>query len=160
MFGAGHAAAQTLEREAGFEDIARTPLEIFNIDGTDIPPVLARATLDPYAHETLAQCNDIVAEIAAIDHVLGADFDIAMEQRRRLSIGKAAKSVVGSFIPFRGIISQVTGANDRAARVQLAITAGMVRRGYLKGLGQSRDCEYPARPSETRLERVAETDAD
>ena len=59
-----------------------------------------------------------------------------------------SRSHVGprSILPFRGILREVTGAaeNDRALRA--AYTAGMVRRGFLKGLGLGRGCKYPARP--------------
>jgi len=147
-----------MEPEPGIEDIARTPLEILNIDAEEIPAVLVEAVKDPYAFEALEECNDIIGEIAMIDQVLGADFDIALANERDLSIGSAAKSVIGSFIPFRGIIREVSGANDRVAEVRLAITAGMVRRSYLKGLGQSRGCDYPARPSDVRTQREPEAE--
>jgi len=151
------ASAQLMEPEPGVEDIARTPLEILNIDAEEIPEVLNKAVEDPYAHETLEQCNDIVGEVAMIDQVLGADFDIAEPDERNLSIGSAAKSVIGSFIPFRGVIREISGANDRVAEVRLAILAGMVRRSYLKGLGQGRGCDYPARPSDARTQRSQES---
>lgn len=149
------ANAQLMEPDADVEDIARTPLEVLNIDGDDVPKVLVEAVDDPYRHETLVECNDIVAEIALLDRALGADFDIASAEERSLKLGNTAKSILGSFIPFRGIISEVSGANDREARQRLAIMAGMVRRSYLKGLGQSRGCPYPARPSDARLEQMA-----
>ena len=143
------AMAQMQEPEPDAEDVARTPLEDFNIDSDDIPEVLLTAAENPYADEGLTSCNAIVAEIAALDTVLGADFDIATdEDGGGLSEGRVAKSIVGSFIPFRGIVREVSGANKREREVNRAVTAGMVRRGYLKGLGQQRGCSYPARPRE------------
>ncbi|BDI61312.1 hypothetical protein [Qipengyuania nanhaisediminis] len=142
-----------MNQEPDIEDIARTPLDTLNIDPDEIPPALVAAAEDPYASETLRTCNDIVGGIAAIDRVLGADFDIAEDDEgRRISEGRIAQSIVGSFIPFRGIISELSGANARKAEVNAAITAGMVRRGFLKGLGQQRGCDYPARP---RADRAA-----
>ncbi len=145
------AFAQSQDSDLDMEDIARTPLQDFNIDAADIPEVLAAAVADPYASDGLETCNDIVVQIAAIDRELGADFDIAEdEEGRRINRNRIAKSLVGSFIPFRGIVREVTGANARRNEGRLAVTAGMVRRGYLKGLGQSRGCDYPARPREIR----------
>ena len=145
------ALAQSAQGDMDAEDIARTPLQDFNLDSDDIPEVLLAAVDDPYASDGFNTCNDIVAQIAALDHVLGADFDIAVdEEGRRINRQRIAKSVVGSFIPFRGIVREVSGANARRNEVRLAVTAGMVRRGYLKGLGQQRGCAYPARPRENR----------
>ncbi|MFU7528307.1 hypothetical protein [Qipengyuania sp. ASV99] len=127
-------------------DVARTPLEDFNIDSDDLPEVLVLAAQDPYADNGLDDCNAIVAQIALLDSALGADFDIAGDTERGISEGRIAQSVVGSFIPFRGIVREVTGANDRRRQFNLAVTAGMVRRGFLKGMGKQRGCEYPARP--------------
>lgn len=144
------AQAQLLEPEPGVMDIARTPLEDLNIDRDDTPEILLIALRDPYASVGLADCNDIRSEIALLDRALGADFDIARDESQGLTMGGAAKSILGSFIPFRGVIRQVSGANDRVRSQRLLILAGMSRRAFLKGLGQGRDCAYPARPKEDR----------
>lgn len=128
-------------------EVAKTPLRDLNIDARDIPDVLLAASRDPYAQAGLDSCDAIVIEIAALDTELGADFDIAdADGNDRLSEGRIGQSVVGSIVPFRGIVREVTGAasNDRALRA--AYTAGMVRRAFLKGLGLGRGCNYPARP--------------
>lgn len=153
LLAASPAHAQMSEEEPDVEDVARTPLEDFNIDSDDIPDVLIAAARDPYASDGLTSCNDIVGEVAALDQVLGADFDLAVdEEGRRISAGRVAQSVIGSFIPFRGIVREVSGANERRREVNTAITAGMVRRGFLKGLGQQRGCDYPASPRPAGLE--------
>jgi len=129
------------------EDIARTPLEMLNLDGDTIPPALFDAVRSPYSTEGLNTCNDIVAQVARIDDVLGADYDIALDEEGEwINEGKIAQKIVGSFIPFRSIVQEVSGANKRRAEVALAVTAGMARRGFLKGLGMARGCDYPARP--------------
>ena len=138
--------AQVLKDDPDAMDVARTPLEDFNIDRDDLPEVLLIAAQDPYADGGLNDCNDIVAQIASLARALGADFDIAEDEERGISEGRIAQSVIGSFIPFRGIVREVTGANARRNELNLAITAGMVRRGFLKGMGKQRGCEYPARP--------------
>lgn len=152
LLGAAPALAQVRDADPDAEDVARTPLEDFNIDSDDLPEVLIEAAQDPYASDDLPTCNAIVAQIARLDQVLGNDFDLARDEDGGISTGRVAQSVVGSFIPFRGLVREVSGANDRRRQFNLAVTAGMVRRGFLKGLGQQRGCNYPARPKEERGE--------
>jgi len=139
-------AAQVMpEPDAG--EVAKTPLRDLNIDGREIPEVLVAAERDPYATAGLDQCNAIVADIAALDGVLGADYDIAEDRGGdRISEGRIGQSVVGSILPFRGIVREVTGAAENDRRLRAAYTAGMVRRAFLKGWGLGRGCAYPARP--------------
>lgn len=131
-------------------EVAKTPLRDLNIDARDIPEVLQVAARDPYATKGLGKCNALVAEIAALDSVLGADYDIAeSDGRDRFSEGRLGQRLVGSVIPFRGIVREVTGAADNDRNLQAAYTAGMVRRAFLKGWGYGRGCAYPARPRPT-----------
>lgn len=139
---------QMRQEEPDAMDVARTPLEDFNIDSKDIPEVLVVAAQNPYDTIGVRSCDDLVARIAVLDNALGPDFDIPQEEADRISTGRVAKSVIGSFIPFRGIVREVTGANKKRNELRLAFTAGMVRRAYLKGLGEARGCSYPARPRE------------
>jgi hypothetical protein len=145
-FAAMPATAQVMP-EPDAAEVAKTPLRDFNIDARDIPEVLQAAARDPYARAGLGKCDTLVRQIADLDMVLGADYDISDDDgEKRLSQGRVGQSVVGSIIPFRGILREVTGAagNDRDLRA--AYTAGMVRRSFLKGWGMGRGCAYPARP--------------
>lgn len=147
IMAAPHAAAAQVMPEPDAKEVAKTPLRDLNIDARDIPEVLQAAVRDPYAMKGMGKCDAIVRDIAALDMVLGADYDIAEDDgAKRISEGRIGQSVVGSFIPFRGIVREATGAaeNDRALRA--AYTAGMVRRGFLKGAGLGKGCAYPARP--------------
>ncbi|KEO92507.1 hypothetical protein EH32_14705 [Erythrobacter litoralis] len=150
--------AQVAKPDADVEDIARTPLEDLNIDGDEIPPVLIEAAEDPYAREALTDCNAIVAEIARIDRVLGPDYDYLGRPEGGLKPGRVAKGLVGSLIPFRGIVREVTGAAGEERELIYAITAGMVRRGFLKGLGMGRGCDYPATPRTMTMEEELAAD--
>jgi len=133
--------------EPDVTEVAKTPLRDFNIDAKDIPEVLQSAVLDPYATQGMETCNAIVSAIASLDMVLGADYDIAENDgERRLSEGRIGQGVVGSIIPFRGIVREVTGAAGNYRALRAAYTAGMVRRAFLKGWGLGRGCAYPARP--------------
>ncbi|PKP94266.1 MAG: hypothetical protein CVT75_04650 [Alphaproteobacteria bacterium HGW-Alphaproteobacteria-14] len=128
-------------------EVAKTPLRDFNIDARDIPEVLRVAERDPYATAGLRRCDAMVNEIAALDQVLGADYDIALDDGKGgLNKGRIGQSVVGSIIPFRGVVREVTGAADAERALRAAYTAGMVRRAFLKGWGLGRGCDYPARP--------------
>lgn len=153
------AHAQMRQEEPDAMDVARTPLEDFNIDSKDVPEVLVIAAQDPYDIVGIAGCNDIVERIAELDNVLGADFDLPQEEGGGVSRGRVAKSVVGSFIPFRGIVREVSGANSRRNATRFAYTAGIARRAYLKGLGEGRGCSYPARPRRGMVEASANTPA-
>ncbi|MGG2005328.1 hypothetical protein [Novosphingobium resinovorum] len=55
--------------------------------------------------------------------------------------------MVASFIPFRGLIREVSGANAQDRKVNAAIQAGLTRRGFLKGVGSAKGCRYPASPA-------------
>lgn len=142
-------AAQVMP-EPDASEVAKTPLRDLNIDARDIPEVLQTAARDPYALTGLDSCNALVTDIAALDQVLGADYDIADDNGNdRLSQGRIGQSVVGSILPFRGIVREVTGAASNDRELRAAYTAGMVRRAFLKGVGLGRGCDYPARPKQT-----------
>lgn len=132
-------------------DVAMTPLTDLNLSKDAIPGILVLAALDPYADDGLKTCRQIGAAIADLDAVLGPDMDVYEDDRDRIAWGKIAANAVGSFIPFRGILREITGAADHRRDFESAIYAGAVRRGFLKGLGQQKGCDYPARPAFTRV---------
>ena len=139
-------AAQVMP-EPDAREVAKTPLRDLNIDARDIPEVLQVAARDPYATAGLTKCDALVRQIAELDMVLGADYDIAEDDgEKRLSQGRIGQSVVGSVIPFRGLVREATGAAEADRNLRAAYTAGMVRRAFLKGWGLGRGCAYPARP--------------
>lgn len=130
------------------EDVARTPINDLNVGRDDeIPPLLIAATQDPYAQAGLRKCRSISAAVEELDEILGPDIDLPQSNPSRLSSGRIAKTVVASFIPFRSLIREVSGANAQDKKVQIAIQAGLARRGFLKGLGAARGCKYPASPA-------------
>ena len=154
------AAHAQVKSEPDAMDVARTPLEDLNIDAADLPDILVKAALNPYAMAEMTTCNDLVREIALLDNTLGPDYDLPQEEGSRISAGRIGKSLVGSLIPFRSIVREITGANKRKDDYEDAVTAGLVRRGYLKGVGLGRGCSYPARPREEATVPVANRDID
>ncbi len=129
-------------------DVAKTPLEDLNLARDPIPPALQRALREPYRDPGLNHCADIRSEIGDLDAVLGEDMDTAPHTREhRTNVGKIAQGLVGSLIPFRGVIRSLSGANSHEREFKEAIAAGLMRRAYLKGMGQAMNCPYPARPA-------------
>lgn len=133
------------------QDVAMTPLRDLNLARDPIPPLLLTAQEAPYDTTGLKKCRDIGAAIAELDAILGPDLDVMAEEDDRISMGRIARSAVGSLMPFRSIVREITGAADHRRAFEQAIHAGAVRRGFLKGLGQQRGCAYPARPAFARI---------
>lgn len=130
-----------------------SPLRDLNAIRTQIPMVLRIAAQDPYARPTPNTCTGLRQAVAELNQALGADLDEPAspderdltERGQELAIdalGSAARGV----IPMRGWVRRLSGADQHDREVAAAITAGQVRRGYLKGLGEARGCRPPATP--------------
>jgi hypothetical protein len=128
-------------------DVAKTPVTDLNLDKEEIPELLIDAQREPYSLRGLNRCGPLIAEVERFDQMLGPDIDLPQAERDRISAGRLGQTIVGSFIPFRGLIREVSGAKDHERKVRAAIQAGLARRGFLKGVGQSKGCKYPARPA-------------
>lgn len=130
-------------------DVATAPLDTLNLRKDEVPPILIAAREDTYAVAGMRSCKAIAAEIGRLDAVLGPDIDVASDktkdEKRGNAVGSMAKSVINGFIPFGGVIKEVTGAASRERLWQVALYAGASRRAFLKGYGQARGCRYPAR---------------
>ena len=143
------------DQKVGVGDVAATPVTDLNLKKDEIPPLLIAAQERPYDLAGLKRCPQLAAAVRELDLVLGDDLDLPRDGERRMSAGRVAQSVVGAFIPFRGVIREVSGANSHQRKLQAAIEAGMARRAFLKGVGESRKCAYPARPAQARdIERL------
>lgn len=130
-------------------DVATAPLETLNLRKDEIPPILIAAREDTYTVAGMRSCKAIAAEVGRLDAVLGPDIDVATDktraEKRGNAVGAVAKSVINGFIPFGGVIKEVTGAASKERQWQVALYAGASRRAFLKGYGQARGCRYPAR---------------
>ncbi|WP_052207965.1 hypothetical protein [Croceibacterium mercuriale] len=135
------------EERVEMRDVALLPLADLNLSRDEIPPVLVMAKATPYASDGLTDCMAVRSAIGDLDAVLGEDFDMPNVEAGGLQVGKVARGLLGMLIPYRGVIREVSGANAHAKSFKEAIVAGMMRRAYLKGLGQAMDCPYPARPA-------------
>ena len=151
---AGHACAQEVvtDDSVAVRDVALMPLADLNLSKDEIPAVLVRAQAAPYANPGFDDCSEIRDEIGDLDAVLGEDFDMPdVEATGGVQFGKMARSVVGMLIPYRGVIREISGANRHEREFKESIVAGMMRRAYLKGLGEAMDCPYPARTATDRV---------
>jgi hypothetical protein len=133
------------EKDVTAQDVVETPATDLNLKKDEIPQLLLAAQERPYSLRGLGSCQQIGAAIVQLDGVLGEDIDLPQSENRRTSPGRVAQSVVGSLIPFRGIIREVSGANAHDRALRTAILAGVARRSFLKGIGQGKGCRYPAR---------------
>lgn len=134
-----------LEKDLSPTDVVATPANDLNLRKDEIPPLLLTAQERPYVLRGITSCAQIGAAIGQLDAVLGEDIDLPRESRRRMQPGRVAQSVIGNFIPFRGVIREVSGANAHDRALQAAVLAGVARRAFLKGIGQGKGCRYPAR---------------
>lgn len=132
------------------------PLRDVNVLRTKIPDILLQAMADPYARPKPGNCKGLIAALLPLNGALGADLDEfaidqadMMERGRTSALGMMA-SAASDIIPFRGWVRTLSGAERHDKLVTQAITAGAVRRAYLKGLGESHGCNPPATPSHVK----------
>lgn len=144
------------------DDVVMSPLTDMNLRKRDVPAVLEAALIKPYDIQGMSSCQGLSNAVAELDEALGDDIDVAYaktgEVKAGNSVGAIAKSLISSFIPFRGLIREVSGANAKEREWQLALYAGAVRRAFLKGVGEQRGCAYPARSATAQV--VAALDAE
>ena len=155
-----------IEPEAGagaeIKGVLTQPVDDFNLTRTEIPPELLPIEADPYGPPKGPRCADLTAEIALIDHLLGedlmkkeapADTSLLTKDNAAKAARNTARSAASSWIPFRGLVREVTGAESHARAFKEAVLAGMVRRACLKGVREMRRCPIPAavRPAATAL---------
>ena len=131
-------------------DVVTTPANDLNLRRGEIPALLLAAQEKPYNLKGLKRCAALAAAVGELDAVLGEDIDLPgddsrTDSRAGPSAGRLAVWAVGSFIPFRGAIREISGANAHQRRMQEAIRAGFARRAFLKGVGEAKGCRYPAR---------------
>ncbi len=137
----------------GVKGAAESPLRDLNVLRTKIPPILLEAIADPYQRPKSRGCAQLVVMLKPLNDALGADLD-APEPDQDDLMGRGKDTAFGfmagaasDVIPFRGWVRRLTGAERHDRLVQQAITAGAVRRAYLKGLGEAKGCDPPATPS-------------
>lgn len=136
-----HSRLDDTRRTAG--TIVTQPARDIGASKTEIPPLLLKAADDPYSLSGLKSCQQIAAGIGALNDVLGPDFGshkAYKENRAGKLAEEGGKTVINSFIPFRGLVREVTGAAPAERRYNAAVAAGYARRGFLRGVARGRGC--------------------
>lgn len=134
---------------------AITPLSDLNVVQQDIPVALLKAQADgPYRQPEPRDCPTVMTEIEALDDALGADFDDEAGSKKpsllergtglaeNYGVGVVRRTVEG-LVPFRSWVRKLSGAEKHSKAVAAAITAGGVRRAYLKGHRDALACPRP-----------------
>lgn len=124
---------------------ATAPLDDLNLRRQAVPETLISARRGPYATAGLRRCSDIIAGIDDLDEALGPDVDQPEPQE---GVGDQAanaaldmvRDTATDFIPLRSWVRRLSGAAAHDREVQAAIRAGLVRRGFLKGIAHQRRC--------------------
>ncbi len=147
--------------EEGRQDLVHgpgeQPLRDFNLIRSKIPPVLLEAMKDAYARPDPGDCPGIAAQVRVLTEAVGPDLDEPVsnanpslmargETMTRDATLDALREAVTDSIPFHSWVRMLTGAQRHDQLVLAAITAGAVRRAYLKGLGEARGCASPGVP--------------
>ncbi len=122
------------------KDVASQPVKDVGVDKTKIPPSLEAAAADPYSLAGLNTCAKIANAVRVLNAALGPDYN-AGGPNDKTSTGKAVGSaVVNSLVPFRGLVREASGAAAADRRYAVAVQAGFARRGFLRGVSQTRGC--------------------
>ncbi|HEX7760739.1 MAG TPA: hypothetical protein VF459_14630 [Caulobacteraceae bacterium] len=131
---------------------ASAPMHDMNLMRQKIPPVLLAAMADPYARPAPATCRNLGALVNELTVALGDDLDVIADEDDSTKAKRARLTREGlhagseALLPFSGFVRKLSGAEQHDKLVLDAITAGDVRRAYLKGLGEARGCPPPATP--------------
>ena len=145
------------ETYSGLGGAMRRPFQDFNLLQDRVPDQLEQAIKNPYETKGLDSCEQINARVAALDIALGPDLDTPKVEGQRDRWHKGASSAADyavaaagdaadHFIPVRGVIRQLSGANKADKHAKEALLAGSVRRGFLKAVGMQQGCGWPAAP--------------
>ncbi|MGN3974193.1 hypothetical protein [Tsuneonella sp. SYSU-LHT278] len=139
------ALAQKAERDEGIGkgavNAVTQPLTDLNIRTRQIPAVLEKAAMAPYDLPPDRTCANLHGDIGHLDEVLGPDVDDPTDQEGLVSKGlKFGGDILSGFIPFRGVVRELSGANAERARWDTAIHAGSARRSFLKGYAKGIGC--------------------
>jgi hypothetical protein len=140
-------AAQPESRSSAARDkateIVSQPARDVGASRSEIPPVLVKASNDPYSLAGLKTCRQIASAVQELNQVLGPDFqrgDKYQENRMAKLAQAGGKTVINSIIPFRGLVREVSGAAPADRRLAVAVDAGYARRGFLRGVHAARSC--------------------
>lgn len=150
-------ACATTKTQNRATSAAATPLSDLNLVRDEIPEVLQNALKQPYQPPLDATCSVVVAEVHQLDTVLGADLDAPAsddnpslldrgeDMAENTAIGAIQRTAEG-LVPFRSWVRKLSGAERHSRKLAAAITAGSIRRAFLKGFAVSHGCVLTPAP--------------
>lgn len=140
-------AQRSAERGAA---VVEQPFRDLSLIRQTTPEILTAAAAAPYAFEPPADCKVLGDELAALDLALPRDLDAPREKGPGFAEDAALSALAGAFgLPFRGMVRKVSGAERRDRDHARAVLAGMVRRGFLKGVARTSGCLIEPTPTPT-----------
>lgn len=141
-------------------EVALQPLNDFNLLSHEIPPVLVAAQRGPYAAPAGHACPAVMQELQALDAALGPDVDAVAPAATDPGVVQQAAGAVGNFavgtvkntvstvvdgvVPLRSWVRKLSGAERHSSAVASALSAGTLRRAWLKGWATATGCRRPA----------------
>ena len=147
----GDAISTRGQMQGAAGDAVSQPLRDVGLMKKKIPYALSRIA-DPYAEPTGPGCAWLSYELTQLSAALGsevsvmpvADRSTTSERGSRMAI-EAARDMIRSsgsrILPGRSIIRRLSGASSSDELYKAAKERGMVRRGYLKGLSDAKNCK-------------------
>ncbi|MDQ0248921.1 hypothetical protein J2W22_000968 [Sphingomonas kyeonggiensis] len=130
---------QSTAERAG--DIAEQPARDVGAVKTKIPPVLQKAAASPYSLSGLSKCTQIADAFDDLGEALGPDFVQGVDRKKSRKVKVTGDTVAGLIVPFRGLVREVSGAASAQRELNAAVDAGFARRGFLRGVYQTRGCK-------------------
>lgn len=135
------------------------PARDLNMLRDKIPPALTIAASAPY--QPPADCQSADTEIATLTKALGQDIDAPNtsngDNPAEALLSGAVRSTLS--LPFRGVVRRLSGAEKRDQAFRAAVLAGMVRRGYLRGVRTQMNCETLSAAADLEPAATAPPDA-
>ncbi|MDE2618163.1 MAG: hypothetical protein KGL73_14220 [Burkholderiales bacterium] len=142
---------------------ASQPLSDLNLLENRIPPVLtAAAQKGAYAVPADVSCAALRTELEELDAALGPDIDAPavpgtdpnlvvqavgyVGQKAVDTVSTTMNTMVDGVLPLRSWIRKLSGAEHYSSEVAAAISAGRIRRPFLKGWARAAACELPSVP--------------
>jgi hypothetical protein len=129
------------EKRAG--EIATQPVRDIGVQKIDIPQAIQQAAAAPYSLTGLRTCAQLNHALVELNDALGPDYagSVTLHEDKAGKLAEAGgKAVVNTFIPFRGLVREISGAAPAERRLNAAIQAGYARRGFLRGVATARKC--------------------
>lgn len=144
-------ASCTTEGSSGVADAVTSPISDLNIIRAKIPPVLLEANDAPFAIPDDHSCDGLAENIADLDAVLetnhkdtNANGKPGLVENGKTAAGGAAvdalRRTTEGFVPFRGWVRKLSGAERHSKLVANAIASGLIRRAFLKGFSVALKC--------------------